>query len=725
MTSTRQQRLTTPSRPRAPAGHRSLLLADDVAQSLTDGVLILTPTGGVLQANDAVHALLAVEDGNAEDLVGRDGPVLFDRVIGSDGRALSGEDNPVRACLRTGRSMRQTVGVVQPDGGVMWVGVSVTPVRTRSSAAPAAPPLALVDGLVVVLSRLGPDAAIMAALRDRDHQLSIAQRMAGLAMWRLNMLNGTIEPLNPGRSVNRVITPISLATYLTGLHPDDRQAHDALLESLLCGAEPTGEMEVRYRSEVDWRHLHLWAEAVVDQNGSVTALWGTTQEVTERRQAEAAVRRLAMTDSLTELANRAQVLERHSTALVECPLPLEVGLVVIDIDRFTLVNDGYGPSVGDLLLIEVGRRLLRLGATYRTPGRLGADQFALVLERSTPAQATQLATWAWHELSQPYELAGVGAPFEVTVSVGAVMSTRDVPQTTSELLRQSEIAVSIAKSAGGGRVVVFDAELRSQVLGRLDMEGRLRAAIGSGSLFPLYQPVLTLGPCAAQDRFTSCEALARMDGGDGVIPPSEFVGVAEERGLILDLDLVIFAEAVRRVLVDPPVDGFALAVNISPLTLQAAGLSDRVAAVLQRHGLDGTSLRIEITESCLAEPTPTLLANLRGMRETGAQIGLDDFGTGYSALGYLSRFDLDFMKIDRSFITEIGTDVRSRAVVRAVIDLAHAHDLFVVAEGIETADQLEAIRDMRCDMAQGFYLGRPMPLPEMSRLVAAGSRSSR
>jgi len=686
-----------------PSG--SVLIPDDLLRSLTEGLLLLNPSGQVLQSNPVARDLLGGGQTD-DDLVGCDAADLFDRAIGSDGRVLDCSENPVRAYLSSGHPVaHKLVGVVQGDGNVLWVGVRVSPIRERRSAASSD----LVDAVVVVLSRSDAEDATIAALRDRDHQLTVAQRMARLSMWRWNTDSGSIEWLDgAGRGMGSTGESKGLPDYLDGIHPDDRGAHDSMLQALLTGAIASAEIDIRYRWADGWRHWQMWAETVVDQRGEVTSLWGTTQEVTERREAEAAVRRLSMTDSLTELANRAQVLERVTTALVECPRPLEVGLVLLDVDKFTHLNDRFGPSVADLLLIEIGRRLGRLAAVHRTPGRLGADQFALVLERASAQQAQDLAEHAFAELSRPYQLTGVSEPVVVTVSVGSALSVRSLPHSTSELLRQSEIATTSAKAQGGDRVVVFDDVLRSQALGHLDMEGRLRSALADGSVFPLYQPVITLGADACHDTLTSCEALARINGRGAIIAPSEFVNVAEESGLIVELDVAIFAQAARQVLGTLPAPGLGLAVNFSPLSLQVPGLVDRIVSVLDPLGLDARSLRVEITEGCLAEPTPTLLSNLHGLRELGARIGLDDFGTGYSALGYLSRFDLDFMKIDRSFVADVCLSGRARAVVRAFIDLAHAHDLTVVAEGIESAAQLEALRDMRCDMVQGYHLGRPM-----------------
>jgi EAL domain-containing protein (putative c-di-GMP-specific phosphodiesterase class I) len=321
-------------------------------------------------------------------------------------------------------------------------------------------------------------------------------------------------------------------------------------------------------------------------------------------------------------------------------------------------------------------------------------------------------------LSEPYDLPGLSEPLDVRFSVGVVVSPPQGRLTSSELYHQADLAAAAAKAAGGDAVVVFDAELRARTVTRLEMEDQLRVALGDGSVQPLYQPLVTLGADIGSDRVTGCEALARLSHEGRLVPPVEFIDVAEETGLIVDLDVAVFAEAVRQVGSAPPHAGFGLAVNLSPRSLQVHGLADRVRGVLGSRIDSGTALRFEITESCLAEPTSTLVENLRGLRELGGRIGLDDFGTGYSALSYLRRFDLDFMKIDRSFVADVCSDRRAASIVRAVIDLAHAHDLTVVAEGIETAEQLEALRHMRCDMVQGFHLGRPVPAADLMRLAA-------
>ncbi|HEX8497717.1 MAG TPA: diguanylate cyclase, partial [Actinomycetales bacterium] len=554
---------------RAPAQRASVrrrsVVPDEVLHTLTDGLLVLTPTGRVVQANDSVfsmlsatpglrHAFAATAYGEADDLVGADArSLLVDAgALSATGRPLRADMDPIRACLATGLTTTTRIGLPQSDGSVQWVSARVRPVRTHRTAAAVDPARDLVDAVIVVLTESTTDEAVLVALRDRDHQLSVAQRMAHLSMWRWDTATGAVTWIDgDDRDTGTTGQQRSMTEYLDGIHPDDRPLHDRLMADLLRGV-PSGELDLRYRTSGGWLHWHLWAESVVDADGVVTALWGTTQEVTERREAEAAVRRLSMTDSLTELANRAQVLERLGAALVAREPGVEVGLVLLDVDRFRHVNDRYGPSAGDLLLIQIGRRLRRLTSGEVTAGRLGSDQFALVLDRASASDAAELARIAFVALSTPFELAGVSEPVHVTVSVGTAVSTHDAPPSAGELFRQGEIAMSYAHSAGGSRVVFFDDALRAQVGGRLDMDGRLRAALISGDLFPVFQPVFTLGSDRHRDRVTSCEALARMTGPGGLIPPSDFIPVAEESGLIIELDLAVIDQAVAQILLHPP-----------------------------------------------------------------------------------------------------------------------------------------------------------------------------
>jgi diguanylate cyclase (GGDEF)-like protein len=681
----------------------------DVVDLLTEGVVLHGPDGRIEQANPAAHALLA-----ERELVGRDGVEVWSRLVGPSGLPVGEVENPLRVALATGRVAERVMAVRPDDGELRWLTVRAVPLPRVTVLRDEAVPAPQAVAVVVVPP---DDSQALAALADREHLLGVAQRLAHLTVWRYRLGTAGVEWLDgDDRDLGTDQQQRTMDQYLAGIHPDDREAHDALFTRLLT-APGTDEVDVRYRWDGGWRHWHMWAESVVGEDGQITGLWGTTQEVTDRREAEAAVRRLSMTDPLTGLANRAQAEDRLADLLAHSSTGA-TGLLLVDVDRFHAVNSRYGHPVGDALLVAVGRRLAECSDLDCTPTRLGADEFGLVLARTDAGRAERAARALHARLSQPYELPGAGRPVVVRFSVGVVVAPPSERLTSSELYHQADLAAAAAKAAGGDGVVVFDGALRARTVTRLEMEDRLRLSLSDGSLQPLYQPLVSLGSDVSRDRVTGCEALARLVHEGRMVPPVEFIDVAEETGLIVDLDVAVFAEAVRQVATTPPHAGFGLAVNLSPRSLQVPGLADRVRGVLGSRVRSGAALRFEITESCLAEPTSTLVENLRGLRDLGGQIGLDDFGTGYSALSYLRRFDLDFMKIDRSFVTDVCSDRRAASIVQAVIELAHAHDLIVVAEGIETAQQLEALRRMRCDMVQGYHLGRPMPVHDLLRLAA-------
>jgi diguanylate cyclase (GGDEF)-like protein len=554
--------------------------------------------------------------------------------------------------------------------------------------------------------------ATVEALRTREQQLLAAQRMASITVWHWRIAENAIDWLDAqGRDLGLDGLGKTQEDYLAGIHPDDVEEHNRRLLSLLA-APGSAEVELRYRWGDGWRNWHLWAESVADERGVVQSLWGTTQDVTEQRAAQEAIRRLAVTDSLTGLANRTHLQAELDAALSHGGA---CALLLLDLDRFKAVNDTLGHLVGDQLLVELGRRLAAFDGDGRIVGRLGGDEFLVVLPRGDLRAAAALADAVMAAIEQPVDVAGHAEALYARASIG-LSATRGRPGvTTNDLYREADVALYAAKDAGRGRTAAYDQALAELTGERLEIEATLRAALSNNHVRPLYQPIIALGDSAEQDRLVGCEALARLGSSGPSISPVTFVPIAEETGLIAALDEAVFTRAAHEVLLPDRNRGgnLTVAVNLSPRSLQVPGLADRLTPTLAALGLDGRSLSIEITESSLAEPTPTLLGTLRSLQEIGAGVGIDDFGTGYSALSYLQRFDLEFLKVDRSFVARSSHDATARAVIRALVDLAHAHDLTVVAEGIETVEQLEIVRELGCDKAQGFLLGRPMPAEQL------------
>jgi diguanylate cyclase (GGDEF)-like protein len=604
---------------------------------------------------------------------------------------------------------------VRADGMVVGVLGVRTPAPLPENDETAVRRLSEVIGrrMVDAVNGTPQERATVDALRTREKQLLAAQRMASITVWHWKVADNTIEWLDAdGRDLGLDGLGKTQEDYLAGIHPDDVEEHNRRLLALLA-APGSAEVELRYRWGDGWRDWYLWAESVADETGVVQSLWGTTQDVTAQRAAEAALRRLAVTDSLTGLANRQALQDRLESALGSGSR--ECGLLLLDLDRFKSVNDTLGHLVGDELLVALGRRLGGFATDGRTVGRLGGDEFLIVVPRGTLDDVRQLAERVLAAVDQPVQVRGHAEPLHTRGSIGIAATSQRRGIDATELYREADVALYAAKDAGRGCIAAYDGELAARSSERTAVEASLRDALAHGAVNPLYQPIIRLGDSVAHDQLVGCEALARLGPDLDAVSPVAFVPVAEETGLIASLDEAVFTRAAHEVLA---VDrarggGLTVAVNLSPRSLQVPGLADRLAPTLGHLGLDGHQLRIEITESSLAEPTPALLGTLASLRELGAGVGIDDFGTGYSALSYLQRFELEFLKVDRSFVARVTHDTKARAVIRALVDLAHAHDLTVVAEGVETSEQLEIIRELGCDKAQGFLLGRPMTAAQL------------
>lgn len=440
-------------------------------------------------------------------------------------------------------------------------------------------------------------------------------------------------------------------------------------------------------------------------------------DMTERHAHQAELERLATTDSLTDLANRARLEQRLADSLTTASPQQPVGLLLLDLDRFKLVNDSLGHQVGDGVLARTADVLRDLVPAPHLVARLGGDEFAVVMSPAPAEQPDELATALLDRLRAPQE--HQGSTLVVTGSIGLARADSHLT-TAADLLRAADLALYHAKDHGRDRVSSYDETLRSRVLDAVRVEGVLRGALDRGGIAIAVQPIVGLGG----SHFAAVEALARVVEPDGtVLVPARFLEVAEDSGLVGALDRQVVSRAVawlgaadRQVLVGgAPHLVSTVSVNVSGRTLRLPGYVDTVAAALNESGLDPSRLWVEITEATLVGEDPELRRGLTRLRELGVRIGLDDFGTGYSALSYLSRLDLDFLKVDRTFVSAMAGDDATRTLMEAVLRIAHAHRLRVVAEGVETPEQARLLTEMGYDAAQGFWFGSPELVDEDRR----------
>jgi diguanylate cyclase (GGDEF)-like protein len=443
----------------------------------------------------------------------------------------------------------------------------------------------------------------------------------------------------------------------------------------------------------------------------------------ERRAFEAQLHHQAFHDSLTGLPNRALFVDRLQHALSGLARRRDgLAVLFVDIDRFKMINDSLGHDIGDRLLVEVAGRISSCLRPSDTLARYGGDEFTILLEDPAEDGAARVAERILEVLRLPFTLAGRG------VSAGASIGIAFAPSPFGEdgdPLREADLAMYRAKERGRGRWEVFDPEMNRYALGRLDSETELAQAIERQQFLLHYQPVVSL----AHGRVTGVEALVRWQHPRrGVVSPAEFVPLAEETGAIVPLGRWVLEEACRQAVAwdaegVPPLQ---LHVNLSAVQFQRDDLVETVAAVLDATGMAAERLTLEITESVVMQDVGAGIWAMTKLHQLGVRLALDDFGQGYSSLSYLKQFPLDIIKIDRSFVDGLVASNEDQAIVRSVVMLAREMHMTVTAEGVETAEQLDAVRRLGCDEAQGYFLSAPLPgigvtaaaSPDVAALVA-------
>jgi diguanylate cyclase (GGDEF)-like protein len=442
----------------------------------------------------------------------------------------------------------------------------------------------------------------------------------------------------------------------------------------------------------------------------------------ERAAQEARLRHQALHDPLTKLANRALLRDRAEHALVRASrrqMEHPLALVFLDLDNFKTVNDSLGHAAGDALLVEASRRLLACVRATDTVARLGGDEFAIFIEDPTDAEGCSLITTRIIDaLERPFTLEGR----ELFISASLGLATAREGESADDLLRNADVAMYIAKTRGKGRVERFEPEMRTIALERMELESDLRHALDAGEFVLHYQPIVVL----ESGEITGVEALVRWQHPRrGLLTPAQFIGAAEEMGLIVPLGAWVLREACRQGAVWHRKRELAVTVNVSGRQLQTPQIVADVRDALRESGMNPQSLILELTESVLTEGNDAVIATLRALKDLGVRLAIDDFGTGYSSLSSLHRFPIDILKIAKSFIDDVDQASGRQGLTQAIIALGNSLSVRTIAEGIEQPTQSAQLRLLGCELGQGFHYSVPLPASEVEPRLMAGGVSRR
>jgi diguanylate cyclase (GGDEF)-like protein/PAS domain S-box-containing protein len=509
------------------------------------------------------------------------------------------------------------------------------------------------------------------------------------------------------------------------IHPEDHlRVLEAAAKARVTGRGERLEYRIRHKDGT-WRNLESVATAIPNEQGQTERLVIVNRDITDRKRAEETLAHNALHDALTNLPNRALFLDRvrHVLALSHRHTSYKFAVLFIDLDEFKVVNDSLGHAAGDSLLMQIARRLsasirgvdtisrsvlLQTAsqvANEASLARVGGDEFTILLEDIRDcADAIRVAERLQERLVIPFVVEGQRVV--ITASIGIAFCATSYIN-SEDLIRDAEIAMYRAKREGKARSQVFNAEMHTVAVKRLQLETDLRRALELGEFRVHYQPILSL----QSGRIAGFEALSRWQRPEGLLSPAHFIQIAEQTGIILPMNRLLLREACLQLRAwhsqfpsDPPL---TMSINITPKEFAQQDLAAQMKTILGEVGIHPSSINVEITETIAMADAQRSNLVLSELKALGVHISIDDFGTGYSSLSRLQGFPVDTLKIDRTFISAIDTNRETRKIVRIIIMLAHNLGLKVVAEGAETAEQVNLLKQLRCELVQGYFFARP------------------
>ena len=673
--------------------------ADDVMrrqwgaiEASMDGMAIVDGGGRVEYANDAIVSIYGYS--SAASLLGKSWKMFY------SGDDLTRVDEEILPTVQKTGHWRGEVYGTRQDGTTFPQEISLTQLKD--------------GGLTVVVRDITQRHLDEKALRDSQERYALAVRGANDGLWDWNLRTGNIYYSSRWKAlIGYADDELGAAPdeWLSRVHPDDIEILQAKISAHVGGASEHFESEHRLRhKDGQYRWLLCRGSALKDQNDVVYRIAGSLSDITDRKQIEERLRHDAFHDALTGLSNRALLIDRLSHALTRVNRRGDYifAVLFLDLDRFKMINDSLGHTLGDQLLVTVARRLRECVRPDDTVARLGGDEFVVLLDGVQDVEeASTIADRIQKSLMSPISLGDHEVVTSASIGIAASSRKYEHPE---QILRDADLAMYRAKTLGKSRQEIFDGDMQHHMLFRFELESDLRGALDRGELSVYYQPIISI----SDGSVVAFEALVRWSHPErGMVPPSIFVPIAEETGLVLPIGDWILETACRQMkewLPNLPADRLvSMHVNLSGRQFRHPDLVENVRATLERVGLEPSRLGLEITESVVMDNAASAAERLEQLRSVGVQLQIDDFGTGYSSLSYLHRFPIDTLKIDRSFIRDMLIDRKNIEIVRSITALAHELGMRVIAEGVETADQLAQLRKLGCERAQGHFFCEAVP----------------
>ena len=695
----------------AVALQRQTTLLESILTSMGDGVVVIDLDGNLVHHNPAAATILGEQ---LHNLIPSDrGQLTVFRDANGIDSYLPSELPLTRAI--DGQAVDSLELYISPTlaAAGQWLSVTARPLRDPDTA---------VTGGVAVIRDISAAKSAEIARHASEERYALAAQGANDGLWDWKLHSNQVY-FSPRWKTMLGYAEAEIAPqyneWLSRIHPEDREQFETHLAAHCRRLITHFEQEHRVlHRDGEYRWMLARGMAVWDETGQAVRMAGSQTDITHRKQIEQQLLHDAFYDGLTRLPNRALFLDRLEHALSRQRRHPSVlfAVLFLDLDRFKTINDSLGHVVGDQLLITTARRLEECVRPGDTVARLGGDEFTILLEDVQDVQSVrEIAARIQQVLAEPLLLDGKDVV--TSTSIGILLSTPGYRAAT-EMIRDADTAMYHAKLAGKARAALFNPSMHAQAVRQLQLELDLRWAIERKQLLVHYQPIVALDT----EQIAGFEALMRWQHPEyGLLLPAQFLSIAEETGLIADISWWVLSQACRQVFhwqqTIPGAADFWVSVNLSSRQLSDPHITKQLRQILSETGLSATSLKLEITEHALIEYGEQMARVLDDLRDVGVQLCIDDFGTGYSSLSYLQHFPVNVLKIDRSFIREIGEGGKRPEIVQTIISLAQTLGMQAVAEGTETRHQADELRRLNCDYGQGWLFSKAVEAADCELLL--------